>query len=142
MKHGYRVIDSDLHVIEPGAVYEDYLDERYRQTGPKFLGLSPTELPHWEFQGRMIPPWAQSDDVIGPQAHMHARNEAVYAPIRERGYDAASALDAMDTEGIDAAVLFRTFAHMVVSIDDLDPGLATACCAALAFDLSIDTTGP
>ncbi len=130
MKHGYRVIDSDLHVIEPGAVYEDYLDERYRQTGPKFLGLSPTELPHWELQGRMIPPWARSDDVIGPQVHMHRRNEAVYAPIRERGYDAASALMAMDTEGIDAAVLFRTFAHMVVSIDDLDPGLATACCAA------------
>ena len=92
------VIDSDLHVSEPGAVYEYYLDERYRQTGPKFLGLSPTDLPHWELQGRMIPPWAQSDDVIGPQAHMHARNDEVYAPIRERGYDAASALMAMDTD--------------------------------------------
>ena len=50
MKDGYRVIDSDLHVIEPGAVFEDYLDERYRETGPKFLGLGPTPFPQWEIQ--------------------------------------------------------------------------------------------
>jgi hypothetical protein len=29
MKDGLRVIDSDLHVIEMGDVYENYLDEKY-----------------------------------------------------------------------------------------------------------------
>ena len=41
-----------------------------------------------------------------------------------------STLQAMDAEGIDIAVVYRTFAHMVVSIDDLQPEYATAYCAA------------
>jgi hypothetical protein len=32
----------------------------------------------------------------------------------------------MDREGIDVSVVYRTFAHMVVSIDDLEPAYATA----------------
>ncbi len=56
MKRGFRVMDSDLHVIETDAVYERYLDARYRDTGPRYLGWSPTNFPHWEVQGRMIPP--------------------------------------------------------------------------------------
>lgn len=38
MKNGLRVIDSDLHVIEMGEVYEHYLDEKYRDKMPKYLG--------------------------------------------------------------------------------------------------------
>ncbi len=130
MKNGFRVIDADLHVIEGAAVYERYLDPRYRERMPRYLGLSPTNFPHWEVEGRMIPPWATSDAVVGPQKALDAPGEDVYAPIRARGYDAASALQAMDTEGIDLAVLYRTFAHMVVSIDDLDAPFAAALCAA------------
>ncbi len=130
MKDGLRVIDSDLHVIESGEVYERYLDERYRDHAPRYLGRSPTNFPHWEVAGRVIPPWARDAAVVGPQKFLDAPAEDVYAPLRERGYDAASALAAMDTEGIDVAVVYRTFAHMVVSIDDLDAGFAIACCAA------------
>ncbi|MFQ6016798.1 MAG: amidohydrolase family protein [Kiloniellaceae bacterium] len=130
MKNGLRVMDSDLHVIEPGEVYECYLDARYRDQGPRYLGWSPTNFPHWEVAGRVIPPWAAADEVIGPQRFLDRPTEEIYAPIRARGYDAASALHAMDVEGIDVAVVYRTFAPMVVSLDDLDPGLATACCAA------------
>ena len=130
MKNGFRVIDSDLHVMEPGEIYDRYLDPRYRDRRPRYLGVSPTGFPHWDVAGRMIPPWAASDDVVGPQEHLHAPSEELYAPIRETGFDAASALAAMDTEGIDVAVVYRTFAHMVVSIDDLDADYATALSAA------------
>ncbi len=130
MKNGFRVIDSDLHVMEPGDIYDRYLDPRYRDRGPRYLGVSPTGFPHWDVAGRMIPPWAASDDVVGPQEHLHAPREDVYAPIRARGFDAASALRAMEIEGIDLAIVYRTFAHMVVSIDGLEPAYATALCAA------------
>lgn len=130
MKDGFRVIDSDLHVIEGAEVYERHLDARYRERMPTYLGLSPTNFPYWKVAGRVIPPWATDPAVIGPQAALDAPSEDVYAPIRARGYDAPSALAAMDAEGIDVAVLYRTFAHMVVSLDDLDGGFATALCAA------------
>jgi predicted TIM-barrel fold metal-dependent hydrolase len=130
MREGFRIIDSDLHVIETGDVYEKYLDERYRKKMPRYLGWSPTNFPHWEVQGHMIPPWACSPDVIGPQQYLDAPREQLYKPARERGYDAHSTLTAMDAEGIDVGVVYRTFAHMVVSIDDLEPACATAYCAA------------
>ena len=40
MKDGLHIIDSDLHVIEPSDVYEQYLDERYRSVMPKYLGIT------------------------------------------------------------------------------------------------------
>lgn len=130
MKDGFHVIDSDLHVIESGEVYKNYLDEKYRDKMPRYLGLSPTNFPHWDVQGQMIPPWALAKEVIGPQQFLDARNEHLYKPVREQGYDATSTVKAMDAEGIDLAVVYRTFAHMVVSIDDLQPEYATAYCAA------------
>ena len=45
MKNGFRVIDSDLHVIEGAEVYERYLDERFRDRAPRYLGWSPTNFP-------------------------------------------------------------------------------------------------
>src|SRR5690606_4570698 len=71
-----------------------------------------------------------AEDVIGPQKFLDAPTEALYAERRERGYDAASTLEAMDAEGIDVGVMYRTFAHMVVSIDALEPEVATAYCRA------------
>ncbi len=130
MKDGLRVMDSDLHVIEMEDVYETYFTGPHRGERPQYLGWSPTDMPHWKVQGRMIPPWAASDAVIGPQKFLHTSTDAIYKPIQERGYDAQSTLDAMDQEGIDVSVVYRTFAHMVVSIDDLEPAYATACCAA------------
>jgi ABC-type Fe3+ transport system substrate-binding protein len=29
-KNGFRVMDSDLHVIEPRTLWEDYLDPKFR----------------------------------------------------------------------------------------------------------------
>jgi len=130
MKNGYHVIDSDLHVIEMGDVYEKYLDDKYRDKMPKYLGWSPTNFPHWDVQGQLIPPWAKSQEVVRVQKYLDAPTEQMYKPVREKGYDAESTLKAMDAEGIDIGVVYRTFAHMVVSIDDLEPAYALAYCAA------------
>lgn len=130
MKQGFRVIDSDLHVIEPREVYEQYLDEAYRDRTPQYMGLARTNFPWWLVEGRPIPPWAITEDVVGPQNYLDAPTEDTYGPLRARGFDAEGALWAMDREGIDRAVVYRTFAHMVVSIDDLEPAYAIALCRA------------
>lgn len=130
MNSGCRVMDSDLHVMETGDVYERYLDDAYRDQMPRYMGLAATNFPWWSVQGRPIPPWATAEDVIGPQNFLDAPTENIYNERRRRGFDAAAALDAMDQEGIDVAVMYRTFAHMTVSIDDLEPGFAIALCRA------------
>lgn len=131
MKNGFRVIDSDLHVLEPREVFEDYLDPAYSEQAPLYMGSAGTSNRNWWMVGdKPIPPWAMSEDVMGPQHFLASRNAEIYAPLTARGYDASCALEAMDIEGIDVAIMFRTFAHMVVSIDDLEPAYATALCRA------------
>ena len=130
MRDGLKVMDSDLHVIEMGDVYEDHFKGPHRGSMPRYLGWSPANFPHWDVQGRMIPPWAMADEVIAAQKALDAPTDDLYRPVRARGYDAVSTLEAMDLEGIDIAVVYRTFAHMVVSIDDLEADYAAACCAA------------
>ena len=105
MKDGFHVIDSDLHVIETGDIYEKYLDDKYRDKMPKYLGLSPTNFPHWDVQGQMIPPWARSEDVVKAQQFLDAPTEHMYKSVREKGYDADSTLKAMTAEGIDIGVV-------------------------------------
>ena len=67
MKNGLKVMDCDLHVIEGGEVYDKFFTGPHRTAKPKYLGWSPTNFPHWDVQGRMIPPWAHDANVIGPQ---------------------------------------------------------------------------
>ncbi len=130
MHEGFRVLDSDLHVMETREVYERYLDERFRGRAPQYKGLANTNFPWWEVEGRPIPPWATAPEVVGPQNYLDAPTEGIYGRLRRRGFDAACALEAMDLEGIDIAVMYRTWAHMVVSIDDLDAPYAQALCRA------------
>ena len=83
MKDGLHVIDSDLHVIETGDVYEKYLDEKYRDKKPKYLGLSPTNFPHWKVQGQMIPPWAVSADVVKAQKFLKFFSASFFSRVPE-----------------------------------------------------------
>jgi predicted TIM-barrel fold metal-dependent hydrolase len=130
MKDGLKIIDCDLHVIENGELFETYLDPKYHSQMPEYLGWGPTNFPHWNAGGQMIPPWARDAAVVGPQKALDTPSEDIYAPIREKQYDADSTVAAMDVEGIDEAVMFRTFASMFLSIDSLAGDVATAYSAA------------
>ena len=37
MKHGFRVMDSDLHTMEPDGLWETYLEEPFRTFAPSFV---------------------------------------------------------------------------------------------------------
>ena len=35
MRNGYRVIDSDLHVVEPLDLFDRYLDDQWKPRAPR-----------------------------------------------------------------------------------------------------------
>ena len=37
MKQGFRVLDSDLHTMEPDGLWERYLDEPFKRFAPQFI---------------------------------------------------------------------------------------------------------
>src|SRR5439155_6899541 len=57
-----------------------------------------------------------------------ARANAVLKDYAAAGFDSASQVKAMDVEGLDVAVLFRTLP--VVCVDAFDPEFAVALCRA------------
>jgi len=37
MKSGFKVLDSDLHTMEPDGLWERYLDEPFKKFAPRFV---------------------------------------------------------------------------------------------------------
>ena len=126
-KHGYRILDSDIHVMEPPDMFDRYLDPRMRvHTGAgQFFDLvtEPPDAGSPEFE-------ANRQKMLRAQAVLGARVQDHYVEERMRGYTAELLLEAMDKEGVDVALLFRSRSHMYVDRDDLDAEYATAICRA------------
>src|SRR5262245_50143428 len=45
MKNGFKVMDSDLHTMEPDGLWERYLDEPFKKFAPTFE-RRPEQSPH------------------------------------------------------------------------------------------------
>src|SRR5207245_10926419 len=55
-KQGFRVMDSDLHVIEPRTLWEDYLDPKFRGRIVTVPGDYGSVRAH--IDGQALPPFA------------------------------------------------------------------------------------
>lgn len=129
-RDGFLVADSDLHVMEPPDLYERYLDARYRERAP--VWMSRPESGHKDFVVKTDAPvseeWTKKEMIS--RKHLDDRMAEVYAEELEHGYTPELTLKAMDVEGIDVAILFRTFAQMAIQVDGQDPDYTFAICRA------------
>lgn len=129
-KNGYRVLDSDLHLMEPPDLYERYLEPAYRHRAPRATYKRPGHYAGWVLEGQLIPPWIRNPEVLQANEELDRQSQRVMAEGWACQFDAASSLRAMDAEGIDVAVMFRTSASMLVSLDSLEADYALALCRA------------
>lgn len=123
-KNGYKAMDSDLHVYEPHDLYLRYMD-------PKWGDRIPRAEPRKE-HGRLVFRYADRT-VVRPIELPGSR--PVERPITreykkpvERNFDPASHIEAMDMEGLDVAVLFRS--HPLHCVDSFEPEYANDLCRA------------
>lgn len=135
MKNGFRVMDSDLHTMEPDGLWERYLDEPFRSFAPKFE-RRPEQSPNQPIikigalaLGEMSK--RPREAAVGKSLHHRSFARSPHYDIAHaRGYDAESHVQAMDIEGIDVAVLYGTRGRQVLMHDDLDPQVADALARA------------
>ena len=126
-RNGFAVLDSDMHVFEPHDLYMKYMDSKWGDRIPRAEPRKKHGQVKFAFgDGRPVrgsgiqgifeaPP---GEDKV---AHLYER------PFRSN-YDAKSQLEAMDSEGLDVAVLFRTFP--LHCDDTLEPEYANELCRA------------
>ncbi len=122
---GFRVMDSDLHVIEPPNLWEEYLDPKFRgRLAEKPDSQGTVRL---QIDGKVLPPYA--DRPARARAWSLRTRHAAWERVR-RTTSPKDVLEAMDTEGVDVGILFRTWATHAINIDGLEPALAAALCRA------------
>ena len=129
-KQGFRIFDSDMHIMEPPDLWERYIDRKYKARAPR--GITSQNVRDL----RMVYPdgreWARKttrqNNSVGGQNF--ARNQEIYRRDAERGWSAEVQLEAMDIEGIDVAVLYPTRGLRALVVDDMEAVFAAAIARA------------
>lgn len=134
-KRGFRIMDSDLHTMEPDDLWATYLEEPFRAAAPTFTrgGERAPNQPTIRVAGLTIGEMSVRPAAAAAGADLHRRSVAKHphnAVAAARRYDAESHLMAMDIEGIDVGILYGTRGRQVLMHDDLDPRMAAALARA------------
>ena len=123
-RSGFKVFDSDMHVIEPADLWQRYIEAPFKDRAPRGSSHSPMDV---------------GVDVDGaPAFQLSARIARVsfqngldrFAEDIRRGFDAQAQLRAMDLEGIDVTVLYPSRVLFVNSFPDMAPAFSLAIARA------------
>jgi predicted TIM-barrel fold metal-dependent hydrolase len=127
-KNGFKVFDSDMHIMEPPDLWERYMTAEFRSSAPR--GRTSENVRDLGMIFPNEPPNAQRTAGTPHRGRNFNKNQDLYRDHAQRGWSAEVQLEAMDTEGIDVAVLFPTRALGVLTYPDQEPRFAAALARA------------
>ena len=55
MENGFKIIDSDMHIIEPPEMWEKYIDGAFKDRAPKIVGSYPVGTYGRGWPGSVVP---------------------------------------------------------------------------------------
>ena len=127
-KNGFKMIDAEMHVMEPVDLWQRYID-------PEFADRAPRRLDERKWDIRTMVEGEVMAAIPGGDwpAVSDAEEKALatrYAEEIARDFDPGSQVRAMDKEGLDLAILFPTSAMYVTAFTRMDPRFAAAACRA------------
>jgi len=132
-KNGFKVFDSDMHIMEPPDLWERFTDEAFLDRVPKgVISANVRDLRTVHPDGT---PWGATAQAVrvdpsDVRGHNFDRNQDLYADHASRGWTADCQIEAMDIEGIDTATLFPTRGLHTLAEPDMDPRLSRALARA------------
>ncbi len=128
MKDGYRILDSDCHQMEPGGMWQEYIDPRFRDRAParQEIGGRPVMAVEGEsLVSETKYPFSTPDFLAALTRAMQR-----FKRLREADFAAEARLLDMDEQGTDAQILFPTVGGQLLGREFRDPELLDACCRA------------
>ena len=131
-KNGFKVLDSDMHCMEPPDLWERYIDPPFKDRAPKGSRRQMFDA-RYVIEGKTMP--ELSGAISGTTARGILTPTQVQSQERvrgasERGWPPEAQLEAMDAEGIDVAVIYPTVGLFALALDDVDPDFAAAIARA------------
>jgi predicted TIM-barrel fold metal-dependent hydrolase len=113
-----KTIDADGHIVEPADLWDRYLPARLRE-GAR-AALSTQEYPDGGtslvLEGRTIIRRIQATSFVGRRAGTFS--DLSLHEGQAGGWDPKARLADMDLDGIDTAVLYTSWAHVLVAVRD------------------------
>jgi len=120
--NGTRVIDGDGHVVEPGNLWEQYLEPPYKDRAPRLVRDN-RGLVRLMIEGRLFPkPEGKNTGISIRGINRNARIEFSKGTGEANG----DRVKAMDVDGIDVALLFPTLGLLAPEAEDPDLAAALA----------------
>lgn len=127
-KNGFKLIDAEMHVMEPVDLWQRYIDPEFKDRAPRRL-----DERRWDIrtmvEGEVMAALPGGDSPAQTAAEEKALGDR-YAEEIARDFDPASQVKAMDKEGLDLAILFPTSAMYVTAFTRMDARFAAAACRA------------
>ena len=127
-KNGFKVFDSDMHIMEPPDLWERYMAAKFRSSAPR--GRTSENVRDLGMIFPNEPANAQHTAGTPHRGRNFNKNQDLYRDHAQRGWSPEVQLEAMDTEGIDVAVLFPTRGLGVLTYPDQEPRFAATLARA------------
>jgi uncharacterized protein len=134
---GFRILDSDMHLLEPADLWPRYLEPEFRDRAPVGLTRHFRDIGVQMGDGRL--PKRADVNYAGWRNALDQHSAPLnpqYQFAETRGWDAAAQLEALDRESIDAGLQFPSRGLMVLGVDakEVDPvgGIEPALASAIA----------
>ncbi len=132
MKNGFKVMDSDMHIIEPPDLWLRYIDPAFKDRAPRGLTDAVADL------GMVGPdgaPWGRNPKNVkdfnqNRRGQSFEKNQERFKPYEDMGWTGEAQLKGMDAEGIDVAVIYPSRGLFALTVPDLDAKLAAAIARA------------
>ncbi len=128
MRNGFRIVDADAHQMEPGAMWAEYIETRYRDRAPRREEIDGRRVMVVEGESLVAEhkyPFSTPDFLAAI-----ARGMERFKRAREGKFSATSRLEDMDEEGVDVQIMYPTTGGQLLGREFRDPELLAACCRA------------
>ena len=130
-KNGFKVLDSDIHIVEPPDLWQRYMDPEFRDRAPRGRTTSIADLSLTGSDGVL---WGPSDTPEDEERRVsgkeYALNRVRYQPFEDMGWTGEAQLIAMDAEGIDVSVVYPSRGLYALTRPDMEPRFAAAVARA------------
>src|SRR6516225_2539507 len=130
-RNNFKILDSDMHLMEPIDLWERYIDAKFQCEAPRGLtseNVRDLRMAHPD--GRLWGLPQTHGRRNSNQGHNFRKNQGIYGSRAERGWTSEIQLEAMNIEGIDVAVLYPTRGLRALVLEDMDADFAAAMARA------------
>ena len=129
-KNGFKIIDSDMHIMEPPDLWEKYIDAKFKGRAPR--GITSKNVRDLRLAHPDGTEWARKSTPQNNTARgkNFEEKQDIFGNDAARGWTSEVQLDAMDIEGIDVAVLYPTRGLRALVDERLDAEFAAAMARA------------